>query len=84
MGSSNPIRYIKMKGVSVCTSGGVVGVELGLGWVGGQQTMKTYLYTTSFIDVILQKYLSFFQTIYAGILYTLALYSVKLLHCRLV
>lgn len=24
----------------------------------GQQTMKTYLYTTSFIDVILQKYLS--------------------------
>lgn len=27
----------------------------------GRQTMKTYLYTTSFIDVILQKYLYFFK-----------------------
>lgn len=69
-----------MKYVSICTSWGG-------GWGGGgeRQTMKTYLYTTSFIDVILQKYLSllFFKTIYAGILYTLALYSMKLLHCRL-
>lgn len=48
--------------------------------------MKTYLLYNILIDVILQKYeisLLFFKTIYAGILYTLALNLMKLLHCRL-